>query len=114
MFLDSKPMGSSASSTTRLFNLRPFLCVSTQRGSEGQVITETRCAEPASSFPLPPELEAPAAALEHGRRKRHALIYDRAGIVMQADVERVRDAIDTLRPWVFEQAEAFLAKVKAP
>jgi len=63
---------------------------------------------------VPPELEAHAAALEHARRKPHTLIYDRAGIVMQADVERVRDAIDTLRPWVFEQAEAFLAKVKAP
>jgi len=57
---------------------------------------------------VPSELDSYAAALEHGRRKRHALIYDQAGIVTQADVKRLRDALEGLKPWVVEQAETAL------
>jgi len=55
-----------------------------------------------------PELDSNAAALEHARRKRNASIYDQAGVVTQADVARLKGAIDALKPWVIGQAEAFL------
>jgi len=57
---------------------------------------------------VPPELDSHAAALEHARRKRHASIYDQAGVVTQADVAALRDAIDGLKPWIAEEAEAVL------
>jgi len=59
---------------------------------------------------VPPDLEPLAAALEHARRKRNASIYDQAGVVTQADIAGLKDAIAALKPWVIEQAQAYLAK----
>ena len=58
---------------------------------------------------VPSELDSDAAVLEYSRRKRHASIYDQAGIITQADADRLKAAIDALKPWVIEQAEAYLA-----
>ena len=57
---------------------------------------------------VPRELKPTAALLDHARRKRNALTYDQAGAIAQADVNGLREAIDVLRPWVLQQADAYL------
>jgi len=57
---------------------------------------------------VPRELGASAALLDHARRKRNALMYDQAGVIAQADLEGLREAIDAFRPWVLQRASDYL------
>ena len=59
---------------------------------------------------LPDELASAASALDLARRKRNASVYDQAGVVTQEDIAFLKEAIESLRPWILEQARCYLAE----
>jgi len=55
---------------------------------------------------VPPKYATEIGRFERARRKRNTLTYDRAGVVTEADVVSLREAIDAFESWVREQVRA--------
>lgn len=59
---------------------------------------------------VPQRLKPAIASFERARRKRHALTYDQAGVITNADVESLRASIVAVEVWVRQEAATYLAK----
>ncbi|MBN1859574.1 hypothetical protein JW848_10305 [Candidatus Bipolaricaulota bacterium] len=58
---------------------------------------------------VPDRLKPAILSFERARRKRHALTYDQAGVVTNADVESLRASIVVVEIWVRQEAAMYLA-----
>ena len=58
---------------------------------------------------VPERLKPAILSLERARRKRHALTYDQAGVITNADVESLRESIVVVEIWVRQEAAMYLA-----
>jgi len=59
---------------------------------------------------VPAELQVEVAAFERARRKRNILVYERVGVVSEADLAGLRESVNAFEPWVREQAERHLRR----
>ena len=54
------------------------------------------------------DLSSAIIVFETSRRKRNASVYDKVGVITQTDITNLREAIDSIKSWVQEQAKPWL------